>query len=220
MSTNRPPILVRINPGRVIVDPKFVSPTNWDMRAVAEDLKEYVTFSRIIKGAPVVRLVDGALKVVSGEPFLTAAQEAVPPLEEIVCSVQADEQTVQALGLEMVSASELLDKFPEEETYDALEILTFVRLPTSAEQKSVEAKITNFFNEVSANPSTYGGRYSSISPFEWDQSHNRVRWTWVRNDQFGRHALLFSELLREINQNIVPLRSWNGLTPFIRSDMI
>lgn len=211
MDTNRPRVLARINPMRVILESKSVLASDWDTKVVAEDLAEYVRLSRLIKATPVVRLIDGVLKVVSGEPFLRAAQEADPPLEEVVCMVEADERTVQSLGLKTVSPSELLDEYPSDDTYDALEILAFTRVLNVAERKLVETRIAAFFKEMNAHPSSYGGNYTSISPFEWDQFQNRVRWTWKRNDQFGSHSFLFLDLLRDLDQNVAPLRSWNGM---------
>lgn len=215
MATDRPRVLVQINPKTVIVDPKVITPSDWDMTTVADDLREYVRLSRLIKATPVVRLIDGLLKVVKGEPFLQAAQEADPPLEEIVCEIEADERTVQSLGIRIITASELLDKYPENETYDALEMLAFTRAPTAVERKSIEDRIAAFFKEMNAYPSLYGGNYSSISSFEWDQLHNRVRWTWKRNDQFGAHVFRFLDVLREIDRNVIPLKSWNGLSVHI-----
>lgn len=195
----------------VILESKSVLASDWDTKVVAEDLGEYVRLSRLVKATPVVRLVDGVLEVVSGEPFLRAAQEADPPLKEVVCLVEADEGTVQSLGFKTVSPTELLDEYPSDETYEALEILAFTRVLNLGERKLVETMISAFFKEMNAHPSSYGGNYTSISPFEWDQFQNRVRWTWKRNDQFGSHSLLFLDLLRDLDQNVSPLRSWNGM---------
>lgn len=205
MDTNCPRVLARVDPMTVIIEPNSVIPSDWDTKAVAEDLREYVQLSRLIKATPVVHLVKGLLKVVSGEPFLRAAQEIDPPLEEVVCMVEADEEMVRAFGLKTINPTELLDKYPENETYDALEILTFTRALTDLERKSIEDRIAAFFTDINAHPSQHRENYSAMSPFEWYQLHNRVRWTWKRNDQFGPNVVHFLEVLRNMNQNVARL---------------
>ena len=212
--TRRPiPILARVDPLQILIDRNLLEPTEWDLKAVAEDLIAYVQTARFIKATPKLRLMNGRLVAVSGEPFLKAAQEAVPPLKEVVCLIDEPDETVRNAGLSIVTASEMLDQHPIDEMYDAVEMLAFARTLTNEERTAVEDAVSVFFKEVSANPASYGGNYSSVSSFDWDNKQRTVKWTWLRNDEFGRHALMFLNLLRDINGNIAPLSSWNGLAP-------
>jgi hypothetical protein len=190
---------------------RLLKPTEWDMKAVAEDLIAYVQTARLIKATPRLRFMNGKLVAVSGEPFVRAAQEVIPPLKEVVCLIEEPEEIVRHAGLSIVTASEMLDEHPIDEMYHAVEMLAFTRTLTNEERNAVEDAVSGFFKEVSANRASYGGNYSSISSFDWDNKQRKVKWTWLRNDQFGRHALMFLSLLRDLNANTAPLSSWNGL---------
>lgn len=79
MSATNSPILARVNPIAVAVDSSLLQPTAWDRKVVNDDLRRYVSRSRVISATPVLHLRGGRLFVVNGLPFLTAAKEAAPP---------------------------------------------------------------------------------------------------------------------------------------------
>jgi hypothetical protein len=205
------PILAKVDPLRIVIDRHLLKPTDWDLKVVEADLIEYVQLTRLIKATPILRCIDGDLVVVSGEPFVRAAQEVKPPLKEVVCLIECTEELVLPREFTIVTASEMLDEQSPDETYDAIEILVFTRSLTDEERKAVELAVVGFFNEVSADSASYGGNYSSLSSFNWDSQQSKVKWIWQRNDQFGRHALTFLSLLRDLDRNTAPLSSWNGL---------
>ena len=59
----------------------------------------------------------------------------VPPLQELTCFVDNDEKSVRSFGLKVRTAAELLDENPEDELYDAVEMIAFTR-SLSASEKS------------------------------------------------------------------------------------
>lgn len=203
--------LARVDPRRVVIDPGHVRPTDWDLLAVLDDLRIFVSASRLIKASPVLETVDSSLRLVSGEPFVRAAREAQPPLEEIVCWVMTDRSNPDDSSLFVpVSPTALMDERPEQEAYEAIEMLFFA-LPLTVEEKAeVEHEICRFFATVNEDR-TYGGNYGWISDLDWDETGHRVSWVWQRNDQPGQHQELFFDVLRSIDTGIARLRSWNGL---------
>lgn len=70
--------LVKIDPRNVTVNESLLEPTQWDTMAVEEDLRGYVSLSRVLKGTPRLRIIDGALVVISGLPFIYAARMLIP----------------------------------------------------------------------------------------------------------------------------------------------
>ena len=203
--------LARVDPRRVEIDPGHVRPTEWDLLAVLDDLRIFVSASRLIKASPVLEAVDFSLKLVSGEPFVRAAREAQPPLEEIVCWVKTDQLNRDESSLFVpVNPTVLMDERPEEEQYEAIEMLFFVFPLASEEKAQVEHEISRFFARV-YEERTYGGNYGWISDLDWDETGHRVSWVWQRNDQPGQHQELFFDVLRHIDTSIARLRSWNGL---------
>jgi hypothetical protein len=203
--------LARVDPKRVVIDPGHVRPTEWDLVAVLDDLRIFVTASRLIKATPILEAVDCALRLINGEPFVRAAREAQPPLEEIVCLVKTDQLNPDESPLFVpVSPTALMEEHPEQETYKALEMLSFV-LPLASEDKvQVEHEIYCFFARVYEHP-IYGGNYGWISDLDWDETGHRVSWVWERNDEPGQHQQLFLDVLRRIDSSIARLQSWNGL---------
>jgi hypothetical protein len=197
-----------------------VGKTDWDMKAVAEDLIAYVQTTWLIKATPTLHFMNGKLVVVSGEPFVKAAQEVIPPLKEVVCLIEESVDIVRHLGLSIVTASEMLDDHPVDKMYHAVEMLAFARTLTNEERNEVEDTSSRFFKEVSTDRASYGGNYSSISSFEWDYKQRTVKWTWLRNDKFGCHAVTFLSLLRALDSSTAPLSSWNGLARGFRRQMI
>jgi hypothetical protein len=71
-------------------------------------------------------VVEGALVTVNGEPFVRAAREVVLPLKELVCLIEGREETVRALGLEVVHVNQMLDAYPTYDLYDAVEMVVLL----------------------------------------------------------------------------------------------
>jgi hypothetical protein len=205
-------IFSKVDPKEILIDPRYVKPTKWDLQAIEEDLFEYVQLSRLIKAMPVLRVVDQTLVLISGAPFVRAARDVVPPLTKVACKIESDEESVRSVGLEIVNVSQLLDEVPENEVYDAVEMLAFTRPLTDVERLAVEEQILAFFREFSGNSVNSGDRYFSISPFGWDQAHRKIHWTWRRTDQFAHRCMMFMELLRNLDRTIAPLSSWNAMS--------
>ena len=203
--------LVKVDPRTVMVNESLLEPTKWDIMAVKDDLREYVSLSRVLKGTPLLRIVDGALVVISGLPFIHAAQQADPPMNEVICFVEADDKTAVQYDLRQVEASDLLDLYSEDKVYWAVERLTFWEVANVERQRRVEEKILNFFEVVSASPDTYGGDYVSLGEFFWEMEPSTVTWKWKRSDREGKHIFTFLELLSDIDREVLPIRSWNGI---------
>lgn len=214
MSVNRKShmVLAKVDPRIVVVDPLLMRPSDWDLKAIAEDLRAYVERSRLIKATPILRFIDGDLKLISGAPFIRAAQQAGPSLGVVVCMIEIGEENIGQLNLELTTATKLLDELRVHQPYQAIEMLNFARPLTAAEQRAIEEQILAFFELMSSHPELYGGGYLSIDPFEWDVPRSRVAWGWQRNDQEGQHLTAFLDLLRKINRGIVALKSWNGMS--------
>ena len=211
MNRNENTFLGRVNPEEVVIDPKYLTPSDWDCKAIVDDLREYVRVSRLIKATPVLRIVENELKLVSGEPFMRAALEVEPRLHEVVCLIKVDDPKVLPNTFQIANATDVMVQFSENETYEAVEMLTFSQPVTDHQKKAIEHQIVSFFEQVHANPGAFGGNYVSISAFDWDDLNNRVTWHWERSDQPGSHQLVFLDLLRKINDTVATLRSWNGL---------
>ena len=77
-------VLVKVDPRKVTVNESLLKPTKWDLMTVADDLRAYVSLSRVIKGMPRLRIVDEELVVINGLPFIHAARQAVPPINEVM----------------------------------------------------------------------------------------------------------------------------------------
>lgn len=206
-------VFAKVDPKEIVIDPRYVKPTEWDLKVVEEDLYRYVQLSRVIKGLPVLRVLDDTLILVSGAPFVRAARKVVPPLTRVACRLESDEELVRSLGLEIVTVSQLIDESPSDEVYEAVELLAFSRPLTDLEKTAVQEQIQAVFQEVNTSPSKYGGDYSSISQFEWDEANRRIHWTWQRNDQLSRASSMFMELIGNLNRTVAPVSSWNGLFP-------
>ena len=80
------PVFAKVDPNRILIDPCYLKPTEWDSKVVEEDLCEYVQLSRLIKAMPVLRVVDETLVLISGAPFVRAARNIVPPLSRSLVS--------------------------------------------------------------------------------------------------------------------------------------
>jgi len=205
--------LVRVDPRTVIVDHSLLKPTGWDQRVVPDDLRQYVSRSRLVPGTPVLRLRRGQLFVVSGLPFLAAARDAVPPLSEVVCEVVAKPHELQQANLRVVSVSSLLDDMPPDELYRATNMLFFRRALNAQEQKAVEGMIVAFFQEATSPEWKYGGQYRWMENPEWNEAHDMITWTWWKSDTEGHDLLRLSQVLREVDTHIAPIRSYNGFVP-------
>lgn len=204
--------LARVNPNRIVIDPSYLRPTAWDSVAVLDDLRDFVTVSRLIKATPVLELVNHALRLVNGEPFVWAAREATPPMGEIVCLINTDQVNVEEPSLFVpVSPAAMIEEYSEQDRYQAFEMLTFVFHVAAEDKAKIDHEIVQFFETVREDPSVYGGDYGSISDLKWDDAKHRVSWVWERNDMPGKHQQLFLEVLRRIDTRIVRLQSWNGL---------
>ena len=207
------PLLAKIDPATIVIDPRYVTPNEWDLKVVAEDLTTYIHLSRSVKATPLLRLVDGILFLINGAPFVKAATVVIPPLTELICLIEADQQAIEALGLRVLEPSCVIDKNPPDQGYESVEMLAFTDQLSEMKRLAVEDEITRFYNEVSSSFSAYGGNYSSISKFTWDHSNRRVHWTWRRTDQFGRHNIMFAQTVRSVNDHIANVSSWNDMAP-------
>lgn len=204
-------VLAQLNPRRIAIDPALVRPSVWDKQAVAKDLDEYVGLSRTIKATPTVRVVEGALKLISGEPFLRAVLAANPLMEQIVCLVEGYPEEFHSLGIEELNPTTLLDSLRPDEIYEAVEMLTFIRPLTDGEVELIKGSVMAFVHDRNARPSPNSDTYWSVSPFKWESQHNRLIWTWKRNDQTDS-LLLFLRVLHDINRTVAGLTSWNGMS--------
>jgi hypothetical protein len=204
-------ILAKVNPNTIVIDPRYVRPSEWDLVVVLDDLRAFVTVTRLIKATPILEPVNGGLRLVNGEPFVRAAQEAEPPLQEIFCLIKTDQVDLDESLFIPVSPTALMEQFPEQDLYEAFELLSFVFPVADRDKAQIEQEIRGFFATVHEQPSVYGGSYRWISDLRWDDIEHRVSWVWERNDLPGQHQQLFLDLLRRIDTRIVRLRSWNGL---------
>lgn len=204
--------LAKVNPNKIVIDPGLVQPSKWDEIVVLDDLRAFVAISRIVKATPVLELVDGVLRLVSGEPFVQAARQVEPPLEQVVCLIETNQVNNHGSSLFVpVSPTALLEEYSELEPYQTVEMLSFVDPVTASDKVQIEQEISQFFDEVNNHPTAYGGSYRWMSDFKWDEAEHRVSWVWVRNDAPTKHQQVFLDVLRLINGRIAPLRSWNGL---------
>ncbi|HEV2798901.1 MAG TPA: hypothetical protein VGW12_00290 [Pyrinomonadaceae bacterium] len=204
--------LGRIDPREISVVASLLRPTAWDQKVVEDDLIEYVSHSRLIKATPVVEVINGTLTLVSGLPFVSAARLASPPLEKIVCKIEADEKTIKRLGVELVTPTELLHEYPVDERYRSIEMLAFMQDVSEEKKRVMVRNFDEFIQQVSATPELYGGNYRSLSKFEWSPDNMKVVWSWEKTDQDGTHLLNFITLLEKINDRVAPIRSWNGIS--------
>ncbi|GEM_PF-3860374 len=200
--------LVRVHPQTISVKEELLRPTQWDHKAVVDDLKDYVAVTRLIKATPSITIVNYELVLLSGLPFVVAALDATPPLPEIICSVQIKKELLEQLGIESVSLKELMNSINE--SYWAVEMLVFNERLEPNKRQFVEDKVYNFYIEVSTTTENIGN-YCSFGEFEWNENNTKVMWKWKRNDKEGNHIVRFYNLLKEIDQTVASIRSWNGI---------
>ncbi len=210
MSTSTLPLLVRVDPRAVAVDPSLLQPTAWDWKVVTDDLKQYVSRTRLVKATPRLWLRDGRLFVLSGLPFLTAARDAVPPLSEVVCEVAGKLHEVQQANLQVVSVTSLLDAMPP--IYCSTEMLFFRRPLNAEEQQAVRVAIAGFFQEATSPEWKYGGQYRRMEDQGWNEAHDIITWTWEHSESEGHDMIRLLQVLRNIDSNIAPIRSYNGFS--------
>lgn len=205
--------LARVDPNSIAIDPNYVRPSEWDSVAVLDDLRAYLTVARLLKATPVLEVVHGLLRLVSGEPFVRAAREAQPPLPEIVCLIKTEIADGEKSSLIVpVSRAELMEEHSERDVYETFEMLSFVSPVIESNKAQIEQEIYRFLAMVHEHPTRYGGSYGRLFDLRWDDKAHRVSWIWQRNDEPGRHQQLFLDVLRKIDTEIAPLQSWNGLT--------
>lgn len=208
MKSNQSSYLAQVSPSTVMLDERLTKPTSWDRDTVLDDLKYYISKSRIVHAIPTLLIQDDALVVIDGWPFLRAAQEAVPPLEQVVCRI-IDDGADSGVSVDRVEVSTLLHQACDQDLYRAIEVLSFVNCLAPDACQQTEHAILEFFITVSKN-ARFGGRYTTIDTFIWDIDHQRVEWAWERNDSPGRHMLMFAQVLNDISRHIAQVRSWNG----------
>jgi hypothetical protein len=165
MSTSTSPLLVRVDPRAVAVDPSLLQPTAWDRKVVLDDLRQYVSRTRLVNATPRLRLRDGRLFVVSGLPFLTAARDAVPALSEVVCEIAGKLHEVQQANLQVVSVSSLLDAMPP--IYRSTQML-FFRRPLNAEEQLSHSTGTMLAGRASAPSVGAGSPLRGVCPSRLD----------------------------------------------------
>lgn len=210
MNQSITPRLIKISPDRVKVKESFLRPTWWDSLAVEEDLTTYISLSRSVPGTPALQEHNKELVVISGLPFLRAAQQAIPPLQEIICRLDADDDAFRQLRVKEVKPGKLLDEYPPDKVFDAVQLLSFTRSLDAVEKQAVEESITDFFTNVT-NDLSYGGKYSSLTTFSWSATDTRVVWTWKCSTEEGKHKLYLIEALKKLDADIAQIKSWNGL---------
>jgi hypothetical protein len=201
--------LAKISPWQITVKDFLLQPSQSDRDTIQEDLIEYISLSRLIHSTPTLRLHEGELVIINGLPFLRAAQEATPPIDEIICRVDSDEAFTK-FSLQEITATELLDTYPANKIYRSPTLLVFVGFLTDTNKKAVEKSILSFFKEMIDHPEN-GGNFQSISDFCWSEDSTKVIWFWEKCNEEGVYRHKFIKMLRQINSNIAPLKSWNGL---------
>lgn len=202
--------LVALNPALIAIRASIAEPTWWDQKTVQEDLTEYVSLFRFINATPVLRVCEGALVAITGLPFVRAAQQAEPPLEEIICALEATDEVFRDLHPREVAPREMLQKYPEQAVYRKPEILSFTRSLTFEERQSVEHAIESFFRKMVDNPQ-YGGKYRALGDLNWRRDHSRLMWTWERCDAGGEHRSRFFATLKRLQEVAAPIQSLNGI---------
>ena len=204
-------ILARVNPAVVVVDSSLLQPTVWDQKVVSNDLKLYVSRSRLISATPLLHLRGRELFVVQGAPFLTAAKEATPPLSEVVCEIQGQPSEIRHANLQIIDVCHLLNNTPPDEVYSAINMIFFQRPLDAQEQQTVRLAIEGFFQEVSSPGWKYGGNYRRMEALEWNKQNDIVSWIWERSDSEGHDMIKFQQVLHRIDSTIAPIRSYNGI---------
>jgi len=203
--------LAKLDPRRISVREVVLAPTWWDSRAVLPDLIEFVSLARIVPGTPGVAIDGETLVLINGLSYVRAARDAEPPLEEIVCKIDADEAACRDFGLEPLKVSDLLAADPPDRIREEVQMLHFQSAVDQSKRRVAESVIKNFFTEM-ATTTGHGGNYRSLGDFDWNENGNRLVWRWVRSIEEGRHQILLVEALKSIGSSVCPLRSWNGLT--------
>ena len=204
--------LIVIDPARISVRPEFLRPTAQDKLAVQHDLDEYVSIvRRIDDGCPLVAAHEGRLSAIEGAPFILAAQSPNSRILTIYCRFRGGRSDLDRFALREVDSGSLMKEFDPLETREYVEMVFFRDSLNPSSQAYCEQRIREFFDAATKRPGEFGGEYSWLGPFQWNEAGSRLAWRWGRTNGPGTHLPRLMRLLTDISARGSAIRSWNGL---------
>jgi len=203
------PQLVKIPPLRIIIREEETRPTHRDNRVVYSDMVKYVSTARVVGAVPEVKLQHKAIIAVNGVPFVLAATEANPPLETIVCACPCAPQQLRELGLQVVTATEILDELQASMPFEVMDMLFFVNPVEQSKQLEIQGFLAACFDQINEAMSERGANL--LRSIEWQDGGSILIWKWPYMVLEGSHALMLPQMIHRIDSGIAKIRSWNGL---------
>ena len=202
--------LVRIPTTQIRIDSDVLVPTTWDRLVIQADLTAYVSRTRRISATPAVAILNDLIFAINGAPFIKAAQNAQPPVDYLICGTSSDINSIRRVRVETVDVSELLDRQPPDEVYDATEMLFFDASLDVRQKESVERAILSIKHRCIGGHGNYARDDANIK-YEWSNRDAVLTWQWTRSDAEGRWMMCVKRGILDINGSISIIRSWNGL---------
>jgi hypothetical protein len=201
--------LIRIPVSALNVDASHRNDSEWDRLTDSSDLTEYVKVSGAINATPSVRFDGGGFDVVSGAPFVEAAQESQGKVTAIVCWSDEEFTASDFLGVELVDVRTLL---PFGEYVDSTEMISFFSSLENEKRHIVEAELREFSGSLgSARDGDCISPRCIIESSVW-RRNNEVCLIRLRHRTFCDPDLLeLTARLRKINSTIAAIRSVNGM---------
>lgn len=129
-----------------------------------------------------------------------------------MCDIRGEPSEVRRTNLQVVDVSSLLNSASPDEVYRATDMIFFRRPLNDQERQAVKLAIAGFFQEVTSPEWKYGGQYRRMEGPEWSEDNDIMVLTWERSASEGHDMLRLQQLLRNIDSNIAPIRSYNGIS--------
>ena len=194
--------LYRVPLSLILVEADRLSPTGLDRAVVPEDLAYFIQISRIVGCTPDIRVANGQIWLVNGEPFVTAARHATPPVTTVVCRL-IERCTALPASIVSVSAKELAEEEFHNVHVPRPMVVCFARVLSDMERNVITAALRERMRPVldaaSMTIDSVFGRTAlkwEMPPFDVDDARLRK---------------FCKALCREIRPS-VPVSSFNGVS--------
>ncbi len=203
------PKLVRIPPQRIKFSQEKQQPTARDNRVILPDLVRYVSETGLVSATPTVDIENGQIIARDGMPFVLAAATASPPLPQIVCACHCAPHQLSEVGLQVVSATVLLDQLQVSMPVEATEMLFFDNPVNRAKQLQINDLVIVAYHRIGK---LWGVNEANLlGNLDWREEGRLLVWKWKCMALEGAHLIFLAELRGRIHKDIATIRSWNGL---------
>lgn len=199
-------VLAKVPVTTITIEVARLKPTKWDHRVIQNDYNRYVALVRHVSaGTPDVIYENGAIYLINGLPFVTAAKAADPSLAEIIVRLFNPPSKLEPFGVRPVNPTDLLNVLNRKEQVPQL--LSFSRNISSGDEIRIRNELQGFSDSVRNAPDC--GCCSNPNGFTLEL-YNRFHWYWSIWLNHDHYMQKYIELCWCINRDILPIRSLNG----------